>query len=275
MGYGADSPGASEDSGLEDYDWDDVAAHLFSRGSLLSLVLIAFLATRFWLLSEFTASGTDAILYGGFARLGVDCGQIPYRDFEIEYPPVAWWLMAAPRVMASERYALPTLSHTTTWEFLANYFWWFHLELFIADTLCLGMMFLVGGQISRAAQGVLPAAYVALSAAQPNLIYDRLDIVLLLFSLLCAYCWRALAGSFAVYRPLGVRELPVSGPGDQLQDHAGAVGPFFATRRRACRQRRLEDDQPCFAAGSGCRRPFPDSDAHGRLVGPAPVSVPQ
>ena len=189
MGYGADSPGASEDSGLEDYDWDDVAAHLFSRGSLLSLVLIAFLATRFWLLSEFTASGTDAILYGGFARLGVDCGQIPYRDFEIEYPPVAWWLMAAPRVMASERYALPTLLHTTTWEFLANYFWWFHLELFIADTLCLGMMFLVGGPPSCAAQGVLPAAYVALSAAQPNLIYDRLDIVLLLFSLLCAYCW--------------------------------------------------------------------------------------
>ena len=53
------------------------------------------------------------------------------------------------------------------------------------------------------AQWVLPAAYTLLTVAQPHLIYDRLDIVLLMFFLLCIECHlRSLENSAANFGKL-------------------------------------------------------------------------
>ena len=71
-----------------------------------------FIATRLWLLLGFTAqfrdSGGD---YPRFARLGIDCQSAVYHDFSVEYPPVAWWLMAFPRLIDSVAYVDPARRH--------------------------------------------------------------------------------------------------------------------------------------------------------------------
>ncbi len=186
------------DGGMENDGWQQVSARLFSREALLSAILVVFLASRFWLMTGFTAMASDTRLYGLLARLGVDCGATPYSDFRIEYPPLAWWLIAAPRLVASEAYPSPKLSPTLEAEYVASYQPTFQCEVLVADVLCLVMTLLVGGLISRRAQLALPAGYTAITLAQPHLLLDRLDVVLLLLVLGWVYCWlRSLDASSA------------------------------------------------------------------------------
>ena len=74
-------------------------------------------------------------------------------------------------------------------QFFAWYFWWFHAELLVADTISLVLMFLIGRKMLPRAPWVLPGAYTLLTIAQPHLLYDRLDIGLMMFFLLFIECW--------------------------------------------------------------------------------------
>jgi hypothetical protein len=188
LSFAAELPPETTD--VEDFDFSDFAARFLNRELLLSLVILAFLGTRLWLLAGFDALLSDTRTYGHNARLGIDCRQAAYRDFRVGYPPLAWWLMTVPRVVESERYTEPTLRTALFPEYYTSYRWWFHLELFLVDVLCFGLMFLIGRQISRVALWLLPLAYTAITIAQPHLLYDRLDIGLLLFFLLGVYCWQ-------------------------------------------------------------------------------------
>ena len=192
-------------------------------GGALSAIMLAFLASRFWLMTGFTAMASDTRLYGLLARLGVDCGATPYSDFRIEYPPLAWWLIAAPRLVASERYSSPKLSPRLEAEYVAGYQPTFQCEVLVADILCLVMTLLVGGLMSRGARLALPAGYIAITLAQPHLLLDRLDVVLLLLVLGSVYCWLRSLEAFERPGSLGLCELPAVGTRGQFQDHAGVA----------------------------------------------------
>ncbi len=172
---------------------------------LLALVLLVFVATRLWVLLAVTAAVPDTRLYGALARQGIDGREVAYRDFEVYYPPVAWWLMAVPRLIDHDRISDAKASPADDPSSYSDwYFAWFHGELFLADVVCLALMLAIGRRISPTAEWALPAAYTLLTIAQPHLLYDRLDIGLLMFFLLFIDCWlRSLEPS---------RRRPTAGP---------------------------------------------------------------
>ena len=74
------------------------------------LVFTAYFATRIYLLRFFTPRMSDlAGTYLGLSLHGMDCGQIPYADFDIQYPPLAWWLIALPRLLDPRQFTLDVL----------------------------------------------------------------------------------------------------------------------------------------------------------------------
>ena len=151
-------------------------------------MVLAFLVSRLWLLTGFRAAGGDLGIYEAYARMGVDEGQVAYRDFAIEYPPLAWWFIADSRRIA--RAIQTTLQPFQQWVLgYIDYAYLLRVELLAVDFLCLILLLLVGAKISAAAEWGLPAAYCLASASQPHLIYNRLDLVLLAFFLASIYCW--------------------------------------------------------------------------------------
>ena len=186
---------------MDEY-WFRLAGYLSRPRSLLAMVLLVFVGTRLWVLLGPNAMYPDtATYYAKYARLGVDCELVVYHDFQVEYPPVAWWLMMAPRLIDSTDYEDPDVTAEAANRFFDWYFNWFHALLCLADTACLLLMYAMGRRMLPEAAWALPAAYTLLTIAQPHLIYDRLDVVLLLLFLLCIVCWlRSLADSPAADR---------------------------------------------------------------------------
>ena len=127
-------------------------------------------------------------LYCDLATKGVDYGAVAYRDFECQYPPVAWWLMMVPRLTDPQPFVEPNPSREAIKHYVWWNFGWIHAIFFAADLVCVVLMYLIGRQYSALAQWGLPAAYTLVTLAQPHLLYERLDIVLTMFLLLWTYC---------------------------------------------------------------------------------------
>src|SRR5262245_56326282 len=75
--------------------------HVPTRGARAWLVLaiVSFVATRGCILASVRPQETDVPIYLEYAVRAIDLGDEPYGpEFPIEYPPVAWWTMAAMRV---------------------------------------------------------------------------------------------------------------------------------------------------------------------------------
>ena len=80
----------------------DDAAHRSENGSslvdracqLMVFVVYPISRARF-LLRPYTNRGTDLDFYFGYVQRAAN-GEVPYRDFAVEYPPAAWLLMRAP-----------------------------------------------------------------------------------------------------------------------------------------------------------------------------------
>ena len=175
------------DQKLDEY-WYRLVHALSRPRSLLALVLLVFIATRVWLLLGLEVHGQDTKLYGRMAREWVDAGRVPYRDFGVEYPPVAWWLMTVPRLINSKTYVESKPTPEMIDAFFQWYYRWFRAEMFLVDLVCFALMFVIGRRMLPTAPSALPAIYTLLTAAQPHLIYDRLDIGLLMFFLLFIEC---------------------------------------------------------------------------------------
>ncbi|HEX4142369.1 MAG TPA: hypothetical protein VHY91_02370 [Pirellulales bacterium] len=173
---------------MDEY-WNRLTSFVRRPSSLLVGVLLLFVVTRVWWLMAFQAAGPDTWWYGKAARYGVDLKQVIYRDFQVEYPPLAWWVMAVPRRIDSQSYPDWNLTPEAERRCQKWYFAAFHGEMVFADIVCLALMLAIGWRTSRAAALGLAAAYSLLTIAQPHLIYDRLDLGLLMFLLLFVACW--------------------------------------------------------------------------------------
>jgi hypothetical protein len=184
---------------VDDYDMRQVADYLARPQTRLAAVLLLFVATRlWWLLAYGLLMPGPAGLFAKWAQQGIDRGQVVYRDFDCEYPPVAWWLMTVPRLIDSHTYSEWKVSAETAQQFQNWYYGWFHFELLLIDIVCWGLMLAIGGRISATARWVLPAAYTLITIAQPRLLYDSLDIGLLMFFLLFVDCWLTSTSSLRV-----------------------------------------------------------------------------
>lgn len=148
--------------------------------------MASFAISRVFLLAFHRHLSTDLNLYLLWLRRKAE-GQVPYADFPIEYPPLAWWVIQLPG----------------TTEALA-YYARFRLLMGVADLAA----FLLLGWLSyqRRAAAVLPAiaAYVGTTMLLEFVLYDRLDIVMaaLVLAALAAWIRAAASARAAVWRTI-------------------------------------------------------------------------
>ncbi len=67
------------------------------RRLAVAAIALGWLISRAAILISEGPGRSDIELYFRYAVQGVDQHQVPYRDFDVEYPPVAYWFMALPR----------------------------------------------------------------------------------------------------------------------------------------------------------------------------------
>src|SRR6185437_15749145 len=149
--------------------------------------LVLFVATRVALLASPWPHLSDVPRYCDYALRGVDQGEVPYRDFVIEYPPLAWDLIAIPRWLASERCPADA-SAAKQAACRTEYRRVFRGLMLLADVVSLGLFWAIARR-HAARYGSLCLAYVAVTTSGAYLLYDRLDLGLLLLLLFWAYCW--------------------------------------------------------------------------------------
>jgi hypothetical protein len=160
--------------------------------------LLAFAVTRVWLLAWFEPKlNGDMLIYFRYAVDGVDLGHVPYLETDVEYPPLCWWTIAAPRLKPSQPIyrSYLAIGDGSLSDFYPEYFGRFRLMMAAFD---LGSFALLLAIVARRRRELLAAAawgYVLSTALLPHVLFDRLDIGLLFFIFAWAWCWIRAEGS--------------------------------------------------------------------------------
>jgi hypothetical protein len=143
----------------------------------LGIVWGVFVLSRLYLLLLFMPHFSDLQVYFDYAVRGVDLQQTPYRDFAIEYPPVAYWLMAVPRLLSEEPITQEVYADRSRlvrhYSDYATAFRWMMAAVDLA-----GFLLFLAVIRRRQPSQLVPAAwgYVIATAALGHFLYDRLDI---------------------------------------------------------------------------------------------------
>jgi hypothetical protein len=131
----------------------------------------AFAVSRIVLLFFHTHAATDLKLYREWL-LRASAGQIAFRDFPIEYPPLAWWVMHLPGT--TER---------------AAYYFRFRLMMGAADLLAFALLWWMVAVRRPAAVGSVLGTYVLSTVALEFVLFDRLDLLMLTLILAGLAAW--------------------------------------------------------------------------------------
>jgi hypothetical protein len=154
----------------------------------LAAAAVLFVVSRIIAFASPWPGLSDAKLYCDYALRGVDFGQVAYRDFTIEYPPLAWGLIALPRLLASERCS-PEMQGDALADCREAYRRAFRGLMFGCDLATLALVWAIARRRCPARQGSLCLAYVLATTSGLYLLYDRLDLGLLLLLLAWALAW--------------------------------------------------------------------------------------
>jgi hypothetical protein len=162
---------------------------------ILALAIVLFFLTRLYLLFFFEPLISDIPLYFQYAAETVDLHDKPYQKIQIEYPPAAWWTILAPRLLDESHITRPEDSMQVTPVFL-NYRNAFRSLMFFYDLASFIVFLLLVRRRRPELTGWAALLYVVTTAVLGHLLYDRLDVGLLLLLVLAAYAWaRSLEGS--------------------------------------------------------------------------------
>ena len=160
-----------------------------SSRAQLSVAVAFFVGTRVWILFGFEPLASDVTVYFTNAAYVADLGKTPYsRDLPIEFPPLAWWTMAAARQIsgaaisnqaAAGEIAAARRSYARAWRML----------MAAADAGAFACLLAIVRR--RRPEVAAPAAivYAACTAMLAHVLFDRLDAGLLLLLLAALYCW--------------------------------------------------------------------------------------
>lgn len=135
------------------------------------LVSASFLASRVFLLFFHRHVGTDVKIYFTW-YLKAAAGQLGYRDFPIEYPPLAWWLMQWPATVDK-----------------LSYIFRFRLMMGAFDLAAFALLLWIVARLRPSALSLVGGLYVASSVILEYLLFDRLDIGVLCFVLAGIAAW--------------------------------------------------------------------------------------
>ncbi|MBL9092383.1 MAG: hypothetical protein JNL96_14245 [Planctomycetaceae bacterium] len=187
-----------------------------ARSWPLWIAVAAFLATRVYFYAFFSASISDVGVYFQYVVQGVDYGQTPYKQVEststlrkladLEYPPVAYWIMALPRELSSWRLPAEPVEQpifnkaikrvTPVWEryFELNDKHYLHYDKQFRALMLLfdvAGFALFGAILRRRAPDLLTPGlwgYTLATACLGYVLLERLDVVLTFFLVAWAYC---------------------------------------------------------------------------------------
>jgi len=162
----------------------DVSVATARRGSsvvdracqLVVFVVYPLSRARF-LLRPYTNRGTDLDFYFGYVQRAAS-GEVPYRDFAVEYPPAAWLLMRAPG--------------TTDWVSYVHRFAWIATALEVA---AFAFFLAIAWQLSPRRFWLVAATYVVTTTLLREFLPTRLDGGLLF--LLMLWAWLTVASGQA------------------------------------------------------------------------------
>ncbi|HTK28824.1 MAG TPA: hypothetical protein VL309_04705 [Vicinamibacterales bacterium] len=145
------------------------SASLPTLGHLL--VLGAFVVSRVVFLGFHLHHGPNLKEYRGWLQ-AAHAGRVPFVDFPIEYPPIAWWVMRSPGTTQA-----------------AAYDFRFRLIMGAADIGSFALLWWIVSRRRRRATLLVAAIYVACTIALEYVLYDSLDMLMLLAVLGGAAAW--------------------------------------------------------------------------------------
>jgi hypothetical protein len=176
------------------------------------VALVLFVVTRGYILFLLEPLVTDVPnSYFEHAAYAADLHAVPYRDYSVEYPPLAWWLTYLPRLLDDRRINNPQ-DPAQVEPIRKTYHRTYRQLMFVCDLACFPLLLLIAWKRRRRLAGWTVLIYTISTACLSHLLYDRLDVALLLLLLLWAYCWLrsldesgdTLAWTAAAYTMLGL-----------------------------------------------------------------------
>ncbi len=179
--------------------------------SLLLAAVALFAISRGYILGVLEPRLSDIrdVYFTKVAR-AVDLQQTPYQSgFLVEYPPVAWWTMCVPRLVDRRRINDPKNGAEVV-PVYESYRRAFRGLMFFCDAASLVLLVLIIQRRRPGWVGWAALTYTVATALLGHVLYDRLDVGLLLLLMGWSYAWLrsaesefALGWSAAAYAALG------------------------------------------------------------------------
>lgn len=167
-----------------------VAQRVAQRG--LPVVVAGFLISRtlVWLL---LGSRGDTLVYlKHYAIPAIDHNAVAYKDVVVHYPPVAWWAIALPWLLAREPGANDEdfdPRGESPPPFTERYRRLFATEMFVCDLAAFGFFVAALRRRRPELTAWLALIYVCFTSTMCELLYGWLDVGLLMFVMAWAWCW--------------------------------------------------------------------------------------
>ncbi len=159
-----------------------------TSSKLFAAAIVLFVVTRCYIAFVLTPWITDVTLYFDYSARVIDRNRTPYRDFAIEYPPMAWWSICAPRLLDERRLMFDHYSPVNA-SIRRDYHHAYRLEMALFDVLSFGLFLAIVRRRRPQLAGWAALTYIVTSTILCHVLYDHLDEGTLLFSMLGAYVW--------------------------------------------------------------------------------------
>jgi len=163
--------------------------------ALIVLAIALFVLTRFYILFFFHPQVSDISMYFEFAVRAIDFKQTPYTEnFVVPYPPLAYWTTCAPRMFDDRR--ITSNQDPQIAPIYIDYVRGFRGMMFLCDLASFVMLLLIARKRCPQLAGWAAVLYTITTAILCHVLYDRLDVGLLMLLMLGVYFWtRSLAES--------------------------------------------------------------------------------
>jgi hypothetical protein len=153
----------------------------------LGLALL-FVLSRGYIIVGLQPHRTDIVDYFYKAISAADLRQVPYKDFLLEYPPVAWWTIYLPRLLDGQGVTDKNDSRQVEPAY-KTYRRVFRGLMFLCDVGALMLLLMIVRSRRPDWMVWVALTYTVTTALLGYILYDRLDVGLLFLLMLWAKCW--------------------------------------------------------------------------------------
>jgi hypothetical protein len=151
----------------------------------LAAAIAIFIVARLYILFGLTPLASDLSVYFANVVRASQLGLTPYsRELVIEFPPVAWWVMRAAGEMAPADEPLRNVDAARR-----SYMQSYRQLMVVADVVAFVLFLAIVRRRRPASAGIAALLYVVPTSILGHVLYDRMDIAVLLFILAAAYAW--------------------------------------------------------------------------------------